>query len=85
MLSFGLSLAGDNSFLLFSWLLISASSSFRALFSATRASISSLALQKHKFVTVLVTALKKALLRFHDNLVWIRIRIRGSMSLTNGS
>jgi hypothetical protein len=31
--------------------------------------------------------LKKALLRFHDNLVWIRIRIwiRGSMSLTNGS
>jgi hypothetical protein len=30
----------------------------RALFSATRASISSLALQKHKFETVLVTALK---------------------------
>jgi hypothetical protein len=26
-----------------------------------------------------------ALFRIHDILVWIRIRIRGSMSLTNGS
>ncbi len=59
LISFDLSLAGDKSFLLFSWLLISASWSLRALFSATRASISSLALLKHKFETVLVTALKK--------------------------
>jgi hypothetical protein len=28
---------------------------------------------------------QKAVLQIHDILVWIRIRIRGSMHLTNGS
>jgi hypothetical protein len=29
--------------------------------------------------------MSEAVLRIHDILVWIRIRIRGSMPLTNGS